>query len=356
MPLWVALRNRAFATEIRSTQKLALAVDPEAHFAQEDKEMRPAGFDASVFGLPEQFDPLVDELSLEAAEACAKETLDHENEVGATLFITVSHLVGGLKTTGRENDIRIAQASVKYFRDEGLDEPPIEGDDFEREIFIGLTVAADALMDATERAALAKAYAAVAGDGYWVRVLGLSDRTTPAAANAAADFLFELQRVSVRPVVLVGAGNISVAFLAAKLAGVSFGIGENEYFASPPAKGKGKRSLVVLHYRLLRNIKVPKRGVAGRGRDAFRSLPCFCGEHQSAEPPLGAEKKPHTLACRLRQAFEITQGDLDECLDRLESWVSRAEADAIKLGYQVGHFKCWREIPRAARAARARAA
>lgn len=357
MPLWAALKHRNFAAEIRETFKLALAIDPEAHFAQEDEESRPSGYDPSMFGLPVGFHPHAYELTDAEADECARHTIDQANEVGATLFVTISHVCAGVRSLGRINDIRLAEAFLKYFRDEGIGERLLhDQDEIEREIFVGVTVDVETLVDPSERDLLVEAYARLRTDGYWVRILGLSDRAAPAAVAAASDFLFELQRRSALPVVLVGAGNISIAFLAAKLAAVSFGIGEHEYFASPPAKGNGKRSLVVLQPWLLRNIKVPKRGELGKGSRAFRTLPCFCDEHPSRLPPSGSEKKPHTLACRLRQAFEITQGDLDECLVRLERWIVRAESEAQRLGYPTTPFKSWREVPRAARASRARAA
>jgi hypothetical protein len=357
MPLWIAMKHKAFAAEVREDYRLALAVDPEAHLAQEAEALRPVDYDCAALGLPTRFDLMSEELTLEAARSAAETTIDLENEAGATLFITHAPLAGGMACVGRKNSVRLAEQAIDYFEEEGLDAPLLhEPGDLEREIFVGISLKLETLRDPRERSLLVAAYAALGGHGFWVRVLGLSDRAKAHDAAAGAAFLFELQRVSERPVVLVGASNISVAFLAGKLAGVSFGIGENEYFSSPPVKGSGKRSLVVFSHPLLRNIAVPARGKRGKGADAFRALPCFCGEHPAKAPPTGSEKKPHTLACRVRQAAEITQGDFAESVELLEKWVAEAEARGHSLDYPLGLFEAWRAVTGEAVVSRARAA
>lgn len=347
-----ATLNPTIASAVRREWAIGLALDPQAYLVQVDPELRAQGFERLAFDLPLDFAPSLRPLDQEAARAYAVSTLDLEIEAQATLLITPSHIRRSpAESLVTLNDVAIIREAANYFAEEALAEPaPADIWHRRRQLFAGLTLDLSILVDPQLRAQLVDQYAALPVQGFWVRISGLRDSASPRAVRGASDFVFELRGRSQKPVVIVGAGNLSLG-LCAFGTSACFGIGWNEYFTFPPARqaaadGTDATGFTTVIYQpgLLRNV-MTNGAARAKARRAFWMLRCACGNHEETTPPGSGERRPHTLACRLSQFGVLLGHDVPDRWPILERWVTDAEIAAARLGYAGSIYASWRAVP-----------
>jgi hypothetical protein len=207
----------------------------------------------------------------------------------------------------------------------------------QRELYAAMIVRIDELSEA-HGTRLIQTYASLDVDGYWVRVANLSQDSPYTRVLEAAEFLFSLQAVSGRPVVLVGGGQLHLAFVASGIAGACIGIAENERFSYPaPAPRPGPRTLSAYHALLLRNFALNGRYAA----ETFRQHECDCGHHEPGLPPSTRDVKAHTLTLRLRDTAELGAGSTVAREERLRRRVEHARVAASWLSQEPPKVRTW---------------
>lgn len=311
----------------------AIVLDPACQFNQVAPERRPSGFDALDFawrGRP--YDP-ERSLTRAVARTYVESVLLAEAERGATILLPPAHHARGPGSIGRRNEITLQRVAADVFREESLRRPSGPGGP-ERQLFANIVVHLRSLCDPMSGFMLTE-YRHLDADGYWVSVADLSEHSAPDDVAAAAEWLFQLQAVSRKPVVLVGAKNLHLAFLVSGLAGACLGLGRHEQVPWPRGPSRGaRRPERVFHPRTLSNVAAnagesERRSVAAR---AFEQFPCGCGQHHPAEVPSGEEKVGHTLLCRDAQARRGTQGSIAEREGKFREKLSRSFSAAARVG------------------------
>ncbi len=239
---------------------------------------------------------------------------------GADAVLLPAHLTGGHGRAGRDGELRLAELGVRLVNRRHLAK--------HKPLLVGIAVEAAGIITADKAVALARSYASLECDGYWVQFAGLSEASPVRVVSACATFLFALQDVSRRRVFAVDTKNLTWPLLAGGLAGACIGIGERESWQGPQGASREPRAIKpsAVHGVLLRNFQVD----GARAAAAFRELPCECGAHPRHRPPLTrTEIRQHTLYVRLEMAAAVTAED---GINVVNQWLHDAGCEAYDLG------------------------
>jgi hypothetical protein len=247
-----------------------------------------------------------------------------EEERGSDALVLPSHVAGGHGEARREGELRLAEAGVAVVRRGGYS----TRGDRQKPLLVGITIDVTALASPHEGVMVARSYAEIGGDGYWVQPMKLNDTTPATTVSRAAAFLFALEELSGRPVFAVDCKNLTWPFLAAGLSGACIGVGEREQFDGPQSTSTVRRGFkpTVVHPRLLRSFQVG----SAQALKAFGDYPCECGVHEPEQMPT---EKPdirrHALRVRLRMAREATGA---QGVAAVRTWLKDAGWAAAELG------------------------
>lgn len=247
-----------------------------------------------------------------------------ENSRGADALLTPCHLAGGHGSATREGELLLAETAVAVVRREGM----AERGDRAKPLLVGVAVDAGSISDATAAVALARSYAALGADGYWVQFANLTESTPLAVVTASSAFLYALQELSGRRVFAVDVKNLVWPLLAGGLFGACLGIGEREAWAGPQGSSSERRAIkpTVVHPELMRNFVA----TGTDARRAFREYPCECDTHEPEEVPADRKAiRQHALRVRLVMAEAATGAGAARSV---ESWLSEASWAAVELG------------------------
>lgn len=243
-----------------------------------------------------------------------------------------AHLAGGHGRAGREGELRLAEAGAALVKRRGFAK--------HKPLLVGIAIQASAITSADKAVALARSYADLECDGYWVQFAGLSESEKPTVVSMCATFLFALQEVSGRPVFAVDCKNLTWPLLAAGLAGACIGIGEREAWQGPAGASNKRRKIKpsVLHPVLLRNFRVDGPHTTA----AFADLECACGAHPAGRAPLTRpEIRQHALHVRLRMADAVTGEHAAQIIDH---WLYDAGWAAYDLGLDPPPVAAYRAV------------
>lgn len=108
-----------------------------------------------------------------------------EHVRGADAVLTPSHLAGGHGEATREGELLLAEAAVRIVRRERI----AERGERAKPLLAGVTVDAAALNDSASAVAVARSYASLDVDGYWVQFANLTEvRLSGSCATAARSY------------------------------------------------------------------------------------------------------------------------------------------------------------------------
>jgi hypothetical protein len=116
----------------------------------------------------------------------------------------------------REGELRLAQSSVALAKRAGW----LTRGDWPKPLLVGITIDATRISNPRVACLLARSYAELDCDGYWVQLAHLTENAPADRVAAAATFLFALQGLSGRRVFGVDCKNLTWPLLAAGLSGV----------------------------------------------------------------------------------------------------------------------------------------
>jgi len=332
-PLYFVKHNPQLALFARHDPPLGLALDPATHLRQVPFERRAASFKSLPFGSARAaFHPDRSRLSEQQYADLVREPLDMARGRGATLLLCAYHLSGAVGSRGRTLDLRVATDAIDHFRAEGMAEPPeLAAVRVRREIYVPIALTPATLESPRERQRLVEAYVELDADGFWVKVDGLSEKSSRALVRSYGSFLALLRREAERPIVADGPGHLHVGLLANDIS-TSVGIGESERFAMPLERANNDwsagRSHTVYHERFLRSFLCDHAGAL----NAFRGSPCLCGRHPKNEPPHGNAIDEHGAIVRAREAAAALEGEIDE----RREWLLATAALAAELASDAG--------------------
>ena len=298
-PMLQAGLDRQLVIAARREPPTKVLLEPEAWRNQRPRSDRHKSFNAmgvlSLAGIvrPESFRTDDAGSLVRYAEAFYTE----EEIRGSSVVITPSHQAGGYGTAGREGELRLAQASAALANRGGWltrgDEP--------KPLLVGITVDASRIGDSHAALLLARSYAEVGCDGYWVQLSHLTEAVSADRVSAAATFLFALQGLSGRRVFAVDCKNLTWAFLAAGLSGACIGAAGRAQFDGPEAFDNTPRKVqhTVFHPTLMRSFLAK----SNHARVAFAKFPCSCGTHDAKAVPQGkAAIDAHATRLRMSMA------------------------------------------------------
>lgn len=243
---------------------------------------------------------------------------------GSDARLLPSHVAGGHAEARREGELRLAEVGVELVRTGGY---AVRGEQ-PKPLLVGITLDATSLVSVGGAVALARSYAALGGDGYWVQLANFTEAAPKQRVSLAATFLFALEGLSARRVFAVDCKNLVWPLLAAGLWGACIGVGEREQFDGDKAASNERRPIkpTVVHPRLLRNFQVG----SAQAVDAFRTFPCECGVHLPEELPT---EKPdirrHALRIRLDMTRHATGA---RGVAAVRGWLTDASWAAADLG------------------------
>lgn len=280
-----------------------VVLEPEAWHNQRPCEDRSREFRrlGSKASLARTLDPAT--LRSASASAIAEYVsafVSWERTRGSDAVLLPAHLAGGYSQHAREGELRLAEHGVALVQRHGL----AELHDVRKPLLVAIAIDAKTITS-EEAVALARSYAALGGDGYWVQFAWLSEAADVQTVAACTTFLFALQELSQRDVFAVDAKNLTWPLLAAGLSGGCIGIGEREAWSGPHAASTAPRAIKpsVVHPVLLRNLRLSGPHIAA----AFEQLRCDCGAHSHGVPPLTRPTiRRHALHVRLEMAKAVT--------------------------------------------------
>lgn len=336
--------SRSIAARAR-LMNLGLIVDPETHRNQLRRAQRTESFNRLEISFPRSWAPEQEHLSPGSRRRYLEATLNEQRGRGATVLIPPYHLVGGSGSSARALDLRFVRDAVDMFG--AYAEPDLVP---ALALYAGVAVHVGLLLDPGECSWMIEAYSDLEVDGYWIKVDGLSPESSVPAIEAAGNFVFGLQRISGRPVILVGPGNLYLAFLASKLAATSIGVGQSERVRFTELPETFAPTHRVYHGTLLRNV-VPTRTPrsAAMAEAAFDQFPCDCGHHPPNAIPRGAGVPSHTLSVRVHEALALGRlADRQESEAELLRVVMRANDARRAIGYDLLDIDRWRAVSQAA--------
>jgi hypothetical protein len=302
------LTNGQIALRVRRDHGMGLALAPETWRNQLPlgAHHRPANFEQLPYALRKPFDPNRDVFEPEVLKAYSESTIDSQLDCGATLIATAGHVVDEEQRLGRTTELRIAEAASSYFSEQRLQEPaPDDEHQVPRVLYATIIVSARQL---TPKGiwGLIRDYGGLDVHGYWVVVNDL--RPTAPQNSRVAQLCFGLEAATDRPVLLSGAHQLHITYLASGLAATSIGPGEKQTFVYPPPrppvkndKGDRPRRLPILHEESLYSFAYRREGEwADKIAEAFETYDCSCGHHDADRPPAdNTETKRHTTALNL---------------------------------------------------------
>jgi len=271
-----------------------------------------------------------------------------EQARGSAVVITPSHLAGGHGTAAREGELRLAQAGIALAHRGGW----LTRSEEAKPLLVGLTVDATEIRDLRSACALARSYAALGGDGYWVQVAHVTENAAGVTVTAASTFLYALQGLSERPVFAVDCKNLTWALLAGGLWGACIGAGGREQFDGPQAFDPKPRKVqhTVFHPTLLRSFQAKST----HARAAFARFPCTCNTHDAHTVP---QSKPaidkHGMSVRLSMA-DAVDGEQAEAV--VARWLTAAGWAASELSIDPPPVAAYQAVLSAATAWRDAAA
>jgi hypothetical protein len=301
-------------------------LDPEAWRNQQPPGERSLPFRrlGSPLSLSNALDPAVLRTSRATAlVAYAQGFLNVEDARGADALLTPCHLAGGHGSATREGELLLAEAAVELVRRERI----AERGERARPLLVGIAVDAASISGAAAAVQLARSYAGLPADGYWVHFANLTEASPPAVVAACSAFLYALQELSGCRVFAVDVKNLVWPLLAGGLFGACLGIGEREAWSGPGDGSTERRAIkpTVVHPELLRNF-VATGAAAQR---AFREYPCECDAHEPEQVPADRRAiRQHALRVRLVMAEAATGAGAARVV---ESWLSEASWAAADL-------------------------
>lgn len=302
-------------------------LDPEAWRNQQAPTDRSVVYRqlGSTLSLGRALDPAALRTSSASALVAYSEAfINVENSRGADALLTPCHLAGGHGSATRDGELLLAETAVALVRREGM----AERGDRAKPLLVGLAVDAGDISGATAAVALARSYAALGADGYWVQFANLTESTPREVVTTAGAFLYALQGLSGRRVFAVDVKNLVWPLLAGGLFGACLGIGEREAWAGPQGSSSERRAIkpTVVHPELMRNFVA----TGTDARRAFREYPCECDAHEPEEVPADRKAiRQHALRVRLVMAEAATSAG---AVWTVESWLSEASWAAAELG------------------------
>lgn len=333
-----AKADPSLARRARDEYALGVLIDPDTWRNQQHVADRPPNYRKALFGRGAPIDPARRPLSASEETAYVRAVLEEEVAARSTIFVPPYHVAGGPGCPVRSLDFRLARKAINRFRSLRLDEPR-PNDPFPRagQIFPCICIDARDLLDAPGRHMLADLYSQLEGDGFIVKVAGLSEKSRETLVRAVADFVFTLKAMSQRPVIIAGVKNLAYAFVAAGLDAAMLGIGEGEGF-SPKGRARGGGARPAYVSALLRNVfsENASPGALFRAEILFERIPCHCGHHTRKRPPRGPrERKLHTLTERLRDFNEAAAWSEREATAKLTARIRRANKNALRAGFEA---------------------
>lgn len=303
--------------------------EPEAWHNQRPRRERSKAFNAlgDEASLRRMLDPATLRSASDAALiAYIAAFLSPQQARQSDAVLLPAHVAGGYGSAAREGELRLATVATALVRRRSL----AELDDRRKPLLVGIAIRAPDIRSPAAAVALARSYAMLDCDGFWVQFAGLSEAERVARVSACATFLFALQDLSDRRVFAVDTKNLTWPLLAAGLAGGCIGIGEREAWSGPRAASTKPREIkpTVVHSGLLRNFRVGGPHIAA----AFRPVACGCGAHPAGRPPLTrTEIRRHALHVRLQMASAVTGDNAIAVIDR---WLYDAGWCAYDLGLE----------------------
>ena len=314
-----------------------VVLEPEAWRNQTPPSMRSREFRrlGAVVSLPRVLDPAA--LRASSATSLVEYGLAFLNAQtlrGADALLPPYHLASGHGQPDREGELRLAEAVVSLVRSQGLD----TRSGSPKPLLLGIALDAVDSGDPSAGLALARSYAGLDADGYWVQFANLTEASNASDISRCCAFLYALQELSGKPVFAVDVKNLVWPLLAGGLFGACIGIGEREAWSGPAGASNERRSLkpTVVHRELLRNFVARGQGA----QRAFREYPCGCGAHEPAEVPA---RKPdirrHALRVRLMMADVASGAD---AVAAVEGWLARAGWAAAELGIEQPRGEAYR--------------
>jgi hypothetical protein len=314
------LRDNPELTLIPSGGRMGAVLDPCTQLRQVAWAERPSAFRALSFGNdPEPYEPDSARLTDEDLLHLGVDPIDEARGRGGTLLLTTFHRAGGAGTRGRDIELLLAELGIAHFLAEGIREsPPFAAVDVSREIYAAVAVHVRDLSSPVARASLAEAYLALDPDGFWVKIEGFHERSSPEQIRNGASFLSAL-REGGKTVVSCGSGQLHLGLLAEDFS-ASIGLAENERFRVPApwrkankeGERRGRRRMAY-HPKFHRSFRVDTEDAL----KAFATAPCECELHVSSAPPDGGKVAQHAAILRTDQAREALGGERE---DRRE-WV-----------------------------------
>jgi hypothetical protein len=302
-------------------------LDPEAWRNQQPPRDRSPAFRqlGRSMSLRRQLDPAALRTSSAASLiAYAEAFLNTEDARRADGLVTPCHLAGGHGSATREGELLLAEAAVALARRERM----AERGDRPKPLLVGVAVEAGDISNASAAVGLARSYAALGADGYWVQFSNLTEASQHQVVTYCSTFVYALQELSGRRVFAVDVKNLVWPLLAGGLFGACLGIGEREAWSGPQATSAERRAIkpTVVHPELMRNFVA----TGTDARRAFREYPCECDAHEPEEVPADRKTiRQHALRVRLVMAEAATAADAAKVV---ESWLSEASWAAADLG------------------------
>jgi hypothetical protein len=322
-----------------------VVLEPEAWHNQRPRKDRSREFRrlGSKASLARTLDPAT--LRSASASAIAEYVsafVSWERTRGSDAVLLPAHLAGGYSQRSREGELRLAEHGVALVQRHGL----AELDDVRKPLLVAIAIDAKTITSEDEAVELARSYAALGGDGYWVQFAWLSEAAHVPTATACTTFLFALQEISQRDVFAVDTKNLTWPLLAAGLSGGCIGIGEREAWSGPQAASTEPRAIKpsVVHPVLLRNLRLDGPHIAA----AFKQLLCDCGAHSHGVPPLTRPTiRRHALHVRLEMAEAVTG---EQAVSTFSRWLYDAGWLAFDLGLDAPPTATYRAVLDAAAA------
>jgi hypothetical protein len=253
---------------------------------------------------------------------------------GSRVVITPSHQAGGHGLAARDGELRLAEASVALARRAGwltrADEP--------KPLLVGITIDATKISNPHTAYLLARSYADLECDGYWVQLAHLTEKAPPDRVAAAATFLFALQGLSGRRVFAVDCKNLTWALLAAGLSGACIGATGRAQFDGPEAFDPTSRKVqhTVFHPTLMCSFQAK----SNHARVAFAKFPCSCETHDPRAVPQGkAAIDTHATTLRMSMADAVSGPDAEIVVRKWLTTAGWAASDLSIDGPSAGAYQ-----------------
>lgn len=283
-------------------------LDPCTHILQQPLSARAPSFRELSYGSSSTaYRPDKSRPSEKTLQGLISDPLDAQRSKGADLLLTTYHVAGKVGSRGRAIELLLARGGVELFRQQGMSEPASRSG-FSRKIYATIAVKAIDLASPEARVALADSYLDIPADGYWVKILGLNEKSSPEQIAGCGAF-FALLQDGGKPVVACGPGQLYLGFLANDFS-ASIGLGEHEQFRLPsdwrkrkPGTGRRRRAY---HPKYLHSYWVKSE----EAKRAFANAPCTCGHHEATEPPNGKSVVPHAASTRALEARDACEGEI----------------------------------------------